>query len=198
MKRPLLLLALLLVAGDAAAQDWKELLKKTATTAIDKATDGQLTRHAIVGAWDYTAPGVKFEGEDWASELSGTALEPAVASKLETVYALAGIKPGTCKFTFDDAGSLTALFGTRTLTGTYEFDAPTHRVLLHFAKGKYDLGTVEGHACISGSELQLVFPVTKLAEMISALGSKIPSLASLCKLLDKYENVYIGFAFAKQ
>lgn len=198
MKRPLLLLAALLLAGSTAAQEWKELLKKAATAAIDKATDGQLTRYALVGTWNYTAPGVKFEGEDWAGELGGAALESAVRSKLESAYALAGIQAGACCFAFDNEGGFTAVFGTRTLTGTYEFEASTHTVSLRFAKGKYNLGTVEGHAYVSGSELQLVFPVTKLVRMVSALGSKIPSLSAISKLLDKYNNVYLGFGFARQ
>ena len=199
MKKSLLLFAvLLLFAGNAAAQDWKELLKKAATAALDKATDGQLTRYALVGTWNYTAPGVKFEGEDWASELGGTALESTVRTKLESVYSLAGIKPGSCCFAFDNEAGFTAVFGTRTLTGTYEFDAATHAVTLRFTKGTCNLGTVEGYAYVSGPELQLVFPVTKLVKMISALGSKISSLSALSKLLDKYENVYIGFGFVRE
>ena len=64
MKRNLLLaIATLLLAGSSAtAQDWKEALKKAATTAADKATDGKLTQYALAGTWNYTAPGVKFEG----------------------------------------------------------------------------------------------------------------------------------------
>ena len=47
MKRNLLLaIATLLLAGSfATAQDWKEALKKAATTAADKATDGKLTQY---------------------------------------------------------------------------------------------------------------------------------------------------------
>ena len=198
MKRPVLLLAALLLAGSAAAQDWKELLKKAASTAIDMATDGKLTQYAIVGTWCYTGPGVKFESDDWTSELGGTALESTVTSKLESAYALAGIKPGACSFTFEREGAFSASLGSHSLSGTYEFDASTHVVTLHFAKGKYDLGSVPGHAYISGEELQLVFPVTKLVDMIKALGSKVSSLSTLSKLLDKYDDVYIGFRFDRQ
>ena len=62
MKR-LIALALLLALGTtaAAAQDWKEALKRAATAAADKLTDGKLTEYALVGQWSYTAPGVKFE-----------------------------------------------------------------------------------------------------------------------------------------
>lgn len=198
MKRIIAIVLLLaLGATTAAAQDWKEALKRAATAAADKLTDGKLTEYALVGEWSYTAPGVKFEGEDLASELGGAALEASVAQRLEKGYRLVGIQPGACTFTFEKEGAFSAQVGGRTLSGTYAFDPATHVVTLRFAKGKYDLGTISGHAYISGEALQLVFPVTKLVEMVTALGSKVSSLATVSKLLQKYENVYVGFAFTR-
>ena len=68
---------------------------------------------------------------------------------------------------------------------------------LRFAKGKLNLGTVEGHAYVSGTELLLVFPVTKLVNLATELGSRVSSLSTITALLKKYENVYLGFAFKK-
>ena len=75
MKKTLLSIAasLLLAGGTASAQDWQEALKKAATEAADKATDGKLTQYALVGTWNYSAPGVKFEGNDLLSQLGGSA-----------------------------------------------------------------------------------------------------------------------------
>ena len=50
MKKLLLPAALLLLATTAAAQDWKDALKKIATTAVDEATDGKLTQYALTGS----------------------------------------------------------------------------------------------------------------------------------------------------
>lgn len=198
MKKLLLLSSLLwLSAETAAAQNWSDLLTKIGTALADKATEGELTRLAIVGAWNYTAPGVRFESEDLAASLGGTALESAVSAKLETAYKLVGIRPGACAFVFGKDNAFTATVGSHTLSGTYEFGPETHAMTLHFAKGQYDLGTLCGHAFVSGSELQLVFPVTTLVRFITALGDKIPSLASVTALLAKYENVYLGFQFAR-
>ena len=190
--------ALLLLAGTTSAQDWKEALKKAATAAADKATDGKLTQYALAGTWNYTGPGVKFEGEDLASELGGAALESSVVKQLTKAYALAGIKPGTGTFTFErDSDAFSATLGRHNLTGTYEYEAATHVVTLHFAKGKINLGSVPCHAYISGTELVLVFPVTRLVEMMTTLGSKISSLSTAAALLSKYKDVYVGFAFSK-
>lgn len=109
-----------------------------------------------------------------------------------------GIKPGACSFTFEREGAFTASLGSHNLSGTYEFDASTHVITLHFARGKYDLGSVPGHAYISGEALQLVFPVNRLVAMIKTLGNKVSKLAALSNLLEKYDNVYIGFRFDKQ
>ena len=190
--------ALLLLAGTTSAQDWKEALKKAATAAADKATDGKLTQYALAGTWNYTGPGVKFEGEDLASDLGGAALESSVVKQLTKAYALAGIKPGAGTFTFErDSDAFSATLGRHNLTGTYEYEAATHVVTLHFAKGKINLGSVPGHAYISGTELVLVFPVTRLVEMMTTLGSKISSLSTAAALLSKYKDVYVGFAFSK-
>ena len=62
------LFLLLLAGGTAAAQNWQEALKQAATAVGDKATDGKLTQYALPGTWTYSAPGVRFEGEEAAAE----------------------------------------------------------------------------------------------------------------------------------
>ena len=113
MKRNLLLaIATLLLAGSfATAQDWKEALKKAATTAADKATDGKLTQYALAGTWNYTAPGVKFEGNDLLSQLGGTVLQDNIKQQLDKGYQMAGIKPGAGTVTFAKDGKFTTLMG---------------------------------------------------------------------------------------
>lgn len=193
----LALLAAIAATGPASAQSWKDALSKITTSVIDRLTDGKLTEKALVGTWSYTQPGVKFESDDTVSEIAGSALESTVVKRLETAYGYAGIRAGSCVFTFNDDETFSATLGKYALSGTYEFDASTHVVTLRFAKGKIDLGTLEGHAYIDGKELLLVFPVTKFVDMATTLGSKVSSLATVVALLEKYKNVYIGFAFRK-
>ena len=166
MKRNLLLaIATLLLAGSfATAQDWKEALKKAATTAADKATDGKLTQYALAGTWNYTAPGVKFEGNDLLSQLGGSALEGTVKSQLDKVYQTVGIKPGAGSVTFGKDGAFSTQMGNYKLSGTYTFDPSPHVAAMKFAKEKLgkeklDLGEVPGHVYLSGTKMVLVFPV---------------------------------------
>ena len=109
-----------------------------------------------------------------------------------------GIVPGACTITFADDNTFSMPVKGRAVTGTYEFDPATHVVALHLSKGKYDLGTIPGHVYLAGAELQLVFPVTKLVELVTALGSRVSALESAARLLRKYENVYVGFAFTRE
>lgn len=113
MKKTLLSIAasLLLAGGTASAQDWQEALKKAATEAADKATDGKLTQYALVGTWNYSAPGVKFEGNDLLSQLGGSALEGTVKSQLDKVYQTVGIKSGAGSVTFGKDGAFSTQIG---------------------------------------------------------------------------------------
>ena len=52
MKKILIPAVALLLALPAAAQDWKDALKKATSTILDEATDGKLTQYALAGTWN--------------------------------------------------------------------------------------------------------------------------------------------------
>ena len=204
MKKVLLMLSVALFSvATAEAQSLTDLLKKVAGDAVsevaDKLTDGAVSEAMIIGTWNYTVPAVKFESENVLSSLGGSAMESSVTSRLEKAYSFVGIKAGAASFTFNEDKTFTAKLGlAKNLSGTYEFDTESHKITLHFSSGLLkNLGSMSGYAYISGKELKLVFPVTKLVNMIRTLGSKISYLKSISALLENYENVYLGFGFAK-
>ncbi len=114
---------------------------------------------------------MRFESDDLTSELGAAAVQGSVQEKLVRAYELAGIRPGACTFAFGRDGRFTATAGSRTLAGTYAFDAATHEIVLDIERKSGRTLSVPGHAYLSGSGLQLVFPVTKLVETIEAFGS---------------------------
>lgn len=197
MKKLLIIAIFLVSCGTLQAQNWKDALSKAATSAADKATGGKLTQMAITGHWEYSGPGIKFESDDTLSELSGSALSGTIEKKLDPIYQLAGIKPGACHFTFDADGAFEALLGSHSLNGTYEFNPETHAITLHFSKSPKKLSPLTGHAYLSGSQMQLVFPSEKLMELLSGIGAKIASLQTLTASLEKYKSIAIGFNFSK-
>ncbi|WP_297605642.1 DUF4923 family protein [uncultured Alistipes sp.] len=189
-----LMLAGLLCSSAASAQGWLDAMKRVATDAIDQATGGKLTEKAIVGTWNYSAPGVKMNSSDMLANVGGTVMESTVSEKLKGIYEKVGIVPGACTITFADDDTFSMPVKGRAVTGTYEFDPSTHAITLHVGKLKT---AVTGYAYISGGNLQLVFPVDKLVSFVTAVGSKISSLSSLSTLLQKYDDVNLGFEFSK-
>ena len=189
-----LLLAAGLFAVPASAQNWADALKGAVSSAIDNATGGKPTEAAIRGTWNYAAPGVKMSSDDALANMGGSVIESTVAGKLTTAYEKVGIRPGFCSITFNDDKSFSMPIKGHEVTGTYEYDASTHAVTLHVGR----LGTAfTGYAYISGTDLQLVFPVDKLVSFVTAIGSKVSSLSGAVSLLEKYDSVYIGFEFSK-
>ena len=198
MKRILLIL-LLLCVGQTQAQSLTDLLKKVASDAatevLDQVTGGKLTETALIGTWNYTKPAARFESDNVLSSLSGSAFESTITTRMEKAYNCVGIKAGAASFTFTAEKTFTAVLGKKTLEGTYTFDASTHTITLDFSSKL--LGTMNGYAYIDGTELQLVFPVTKLVAIIKTVGNSISSLQSVVKVLENYKEVYLGFGFTK-
>ena len=198
MKKLLVLMAALTITvASAEAQSWTDALKDIASSVADKVTGGKLTQMALQGNWNYQGPGVKLASGNLLAEAGGAAAAGTIKSKLATAYNMVGIREGACSFNFASDNTFTATMGSRTLSGTYEFDSSTHAVTLHFSAGSFNIGTISGFAYISGTNLDLVFPVDKLVSLVTTLGAKISSLATITALLKNYDSVMIGFEFTK-
>ena len=200
MKKILILTAaLVLTTAAAEAQSWTDALKGIASSVADKVTGGKLTEKALQGNWNYSGPGVKLASDNMLAEAGGAAAAGTIKSKLETAYNLVGIREGACSFSFASDDTFTATLGSRVLSGTYEFDASTHALSLHFAtaSGKLNLGTLNGFAYITGTNLDMVFPADKLVGVITTLGAQISSLSTLVSVLNSFDSVMIGFEFSK-
>ena len=198
MKKIMILMAVFtLSAATAEAQGLGDALKGIASSLADKVTGGKATEKALQGQWNYIGPGVKLASNNLLAEAGGAAAAGTIKSKLATAYNKVGIREGACSFNFADDNTFTATMGTRTLSGTYEFDASTHALSLKFAAGKLNLGTINGYAYLSGTNLDMVFPVDKLVGLVTTLGAKISSLSAVTSLLKNYDSVMVGFEFKK-
>ena len=199
MKRLFISLIALFALSSADAQIL-DALKKVATEAVtevvDNATDGALTQLAIIGTWSYTAPAVKLDGEDTLTSLSGSALSATLGKKLESAFTKVGITSDACSVTFNSDGTFTMPIKNRNLTGTYTYNSEDHSLIMVI--GQIKSIEMKGYAFINGTTgLQLVFPVNKLTSFLTSLGSSISSLTTITALVKQYENIYLGFEFAK-
>ena len=192
MKRLIMIVAAALCfAAPVSAQSWLDAVKKVATDAIDSATGGQLTALAIVSTWNYKAPASRLDGGDVLSSATGALAGSTINTKLQSIFEKVGIKDGFCSITFEKDGTFTMPVKSKSISGTYEFDPSTHSITLNTGK----MGSFTGYAYINGADLEIVFPVNKLVEFVTALGSKVSALSSITSMLEKFENAYIGFAF---
>lgn len=209
------LAAIAFTTSQAQAQNWLNALKSAATSAIDKVTGGALTEKAIIGTWNYSQPGVKLSSEKNAlSDITGSALTTTVQQKIAPYYEKVGIKPGICKFVINEDGTFSSTFGQRTFSGTYTFDAKTNALSLKYGDTKaatteegaeaaaatpslFNLGAIPAYAYLNGDKLQIVFPMDKLLNVVTSLGSSIESLAVVTELLKSYDSIKIGFEFSK-
>lgn len=196
MRRIFITLIALFTISTVNAQGWLDALKKVATEAVDKATDGALTKIAIVGSWSYSAPAVKLDGEDTLTSLSGSALSATLGSKMESIFAKVGIVEGSCSVTFNEDGTVTMPIKSRNITGTYTYNNEDHSLTMTLGQEKKV--EVKGFAYISGANLQLVFQINKLTDFLVNVGSSVSSLSTVTNLIKQYENIYLGFEFARQ
>lgn len=185
----------LIGAEKASAQSWLESLKGIATEVIDEATGGKLTEAAIVGKWEYAAPGVRMGSSDTLSNLAGAAVETTIEGKLATAYEKVGIKAGICHIEFkEDDTFVMTLKSTTTINGTYTYEASTHAITMNMGKMNIPF---TGYAYIDGGNFELVFPANKLVQFMTTIGSKISSFSSITSMLQNYDEVYLGFQFKK-
>lgn len=196
MRRIFITLIALFTISTTNAQGWLDALKKVATEAVDKATDGALTKIAIVGSWSYSAPAVKLDGEDTLTSLSGSALSATLGSKMENIFAKVGIVEGACSVTFNEDGTFTMPIKSRNISGTYTYNNEDHSLTMTLGQEKKV--EVKGFAYISGANLQLVFQINKLTDFLVNVGSSVSSLSTVTNLIKQYENIYLGFEFARQ
>ena len=196
MRRIFITLIALFTISTTNAQGWLDALKRVATEAVDKATDGTLTKIAIVDSWSYSAPAVKLDGEDTLTSLSGSALSATLGSKMENIFAKVGIVEGACSVTFNEDGTFTMPIKSRNISGTYTYNNEDHSITMTLGQEKKV--EVKGFAYISGANLQLVFQINKLTDFLVNVGSSVSSLSTVTNLIKQYENIYLGFEFARQ
>ena len=192
-----LFIALATFSVNANAQNFLDALKGAATQLIDKATDGKATELMLPGTWNYKEPAIKLVSENALADAAASATMSGMEAKLQKAYNYAGIKPGSCSYTFNADGTFTAVLGKRTLTGTYTYDASTHAIELKYSSKIFNLGTTKGYAYLEGNTLDLVFDCSGLMSFLTKLGSKVSVLNSITSLLGNYDQMMVGYNFSK-
>lgn len=199
MKRVVVMMvALLAICGSASAQTFGDFVKGTISNLVDDATDGKATEFLMTDSWAYSAPAVRLESEDELANLAGNTLISLVDNKLASAYKLVGIKEGNFSLTLNTDSTFTMVIGKRTHSGTYTYDATTHALNLNFTTKLLKLKSLSGYAYLNGDSLDVAFDCTRLANFLTALGSKVSALNSVTTMLKNYDAVLLGFTFSRQ
>ncbi|MBQ0057541.1 MAG: DUF4923 family protein [Bacteroidales bacterium] len=151
------------------------------------------TEASITGTWSYTEPAVQFESQNLLTQAGGTLIADKVESKLSSAYKLVGIRSGKMTFTFDGKGNVTYSVGAIKRQGTYTFDKETKALIINTSAGI----PVKTYVTVSGNDLCLTFDSSKFMDLVSTLGSKFKSLATVTALAGQYDGMKIGFKFSK-
>lgn len=197
----------------ASAQDFLKNLLSTATNKAVEATSnstgnsatgnliGNLlasvtgglttTQANLIGTWNYAAPCVQFESENYLTQAGGTAVAAKVEAKLETLYKMVGISAGKVSFTFEEDGTMTYTLGSRKFTGTYVFDAENKTVTITTQTKR----TVKAFVTISGNQMSLCFDSTKVLQLFTTISAKLST--NISQLAGSYSGMKSGFKFTK-
>jgi len=156
--------------------------------------DMTTTKESLIGEWSYTQPAVQFESENLLTKAGGAATAAKVEEKLATYYKLVGITEGTLKFSFAEDGTCTYGVGSKSLKGTYTFDADAKTVSIKIATGQ----TVKAYVTVSINTMSLCFDSTKMLTLFNSISSKFSKLQTLNAVTKNYEGMKVGFKLSKK
>ena len=150
--------------------------------------------NSIVGTWDFKGSAFVFESENVVASLGSDVVATQVEAKVDQYLAKYGIKEGACSITFNEDGTYMFVAGERYVEGEYELNEKTKELTMTFGMFKttailvYDAGTIN-----------LVYQSDALLNMVKAIGAKgtNATFALLSKLLEQYDGMRVGMAFAK-
>lgn len=151
----------------------------------------------LVGTWNYVSPAVCFQSDNFLQKAGGAAMAGTIEGKLEPYYQRFGVDK--LVLTVDKDLNFTMQSGKLKATGTITIDNTD--VYFNFsALGKISLGKMKTYVTMTGSQMSVMFDVSKLMAVIKTVSSISGSsaISAVTKLLDSYEGICAGFKLQKQ
>lgn len=186
---------LLLASTDGYAQSWKDLFNKE---NIEKAVSAVTGKNTVdmTGTWSYTGAAIEFESDNLLMKAGGAVAATTAEAKLNEQLSKVGITPGQMTFTFEADSTFSVKLKTRTLKGTYVYDAAEKHVAMKFVK----LINLNAQVNCTSAKMDLLFESDKLLKLITFLSSKSSSatLKTISSLAEKYDGMMLGFSLEKK
>lgn len=157
----------------------------------------KISPESMVGTWAYTAPAVCFQSENFLQKAGGAAAAGTIEGKLAPYYKKFGVDKLT--LTVDKDMKFTMTNGKLSASGTIVIEDKD--VYFNFtAAGKIKLGKIRTYVTQSGSEMSVMFDVSKLMAVVKGVSSITgnTTIATATKLLESYDGICAGFKLKKQ
>lgn len=150
--------------------------------------------NSIVGTWNFKGSAFVFESENALAALGSDVVATQLEAKVDQYLAKYNIQEGSCTITFNEDETFVFTMGDRYVSGNYELNADTKELTMTFGMFKtvanvvYDAGTIN-----------LVYQSDGLLRLLKSVGTKgtNTTFALLGKLMEQYDGLRIGLAFAK-
>lgn len=159
--------------------------------------NNQISQEKLIGTWKYQGSECKFESENLLKQAGGEFITSSVESKIDNMFSKIGIKKGTSTVTFEKDGTCSFGLGGRTISGTYEFDQETGKLVM---TGTLGLMQSEGYI-VKNNEggISILFNADKLLDMVNFISSKTSStsIRSISSLLGSYDGIKVGMNLKK-
>ena len=155
-----------------------------------------LTTDKIVGTWNYTGSAITFKSSTNAlSNLAGSAATTAIEKKLDQYLSKVGISKGLFGFTFNEDGTMSVNYGSRTFNGTWKLDADKSVINMKVKS----LINMKGYVAVQGNQMELQFDTSTMMKLIKSVCSVYNqgTLQTINSLLNQYDQMYSGFKLVK-
>ena len=161
-------------------------------TILGNILGGTTNQKTIQGTWTYYGPKLVFESENVLSQIGGQVLSNNLEQKLGTYLEKMGFKAGKSTLTLGSDGNCSLVLGSKTLPGTYTYDASSNKMTL---TGVFGVGQMTCTVSVQNGQLLMLFDADKLLSVATAVGSK--SSSSIGSLLSSYSGLKLGWAMTK-
>lgn len=150
--------------------------------------------NTIVGTWNFKGSAFVFESENVLASLGSDVVASQMEAKVDQYLAKLNIKEGMCSITFNKDGSYMFTAGDRVLNGTYELNSATKELSMTFG-----MFATTAYLVYDAGMINIVYQSDALLNVMKAFGAKGSSttLALLGSLMNQYDGLRIGMAFAK-
>ncbi len=209
-----LLFASLFLAPASHAFDLKTLLKGATQSSSDNngsstaSTIGNLLGHLLsddnietnelVGTWNYSAPAVSFQSENFLQKAGGAAAATTIEEKLAPYYKISGVE--NLVLTIESDNTFTMKFKRVTLTGDITKSDDGNFIFNFSVAKKIKIGKMTTYITLAGNTMNIMFDVSKLASLLTKVGSISgnSTVQGVSTLLNSYDGICAGFKVTRQ